>query len=378
VWRRALWTGVTLVVLTIGGISWYYAGQILAPGAGRLPKAALTVQMIGDDAVTLNRTQDSVLPGRYGLRSENGGNGGFVQVGEIVDEDASSVTRTLFPPLSGSPEVGEVVSLETAFYPADPDEAFGFKVEEVTLQGELGVYPAYVDRRGNDRWAILVHGRGGTRRECFRMMHILHERGISSIAVTYRNDDGAPSSPNGLYALGATEWQDVVPAVRYALDQGAQELVLVGFSMGGQIVAQFLHEAAEADRVEAVILDAPVLDWRPVLYQAARVRRLPGFLTDLAIAVAQVRAGISFAALDQVACADEFDVPILLFHGTADAAVPIATSQTLTAARPELVRFVPVSGAGHVGSWNVDPDGYSQVVGEFLGMVAGKRQPSVP
>jgi uncharacterized protein len=366
VWRWILWTGVTLVVLAVGGISWYYAGQILAPGEGRLVTAAITVQMVGDDTVTLNRTPDSVLPGRYALRS---GNGGFAQVGEIVAEDMGSVTRVLFPPLNGSLAVGDVVVLETAFYPADPDEAFGFAVEEVLLQGELGAYPAYVTKRENDRWAILVHGRGGTRRECFRMMRLLHERGISSTAITYRNDDGAPSSPNGLYALGATEWRDVVPAARYALDQGARELVLVGFSMGGQIVSQFLHEATEADRVGATILDAPVLDWRPVLYEAAQARRLPGFLTDLALAVAQVRANISFAALDQVARADEFDVPILLFHGTADLAVPIATSEEFAIARPDLVRFVPVSGAGHVGSWNVDPDEYSQAVGEFLGLM---------
>ncbi len=357
-----------LVVAVLGGIGWYYAGQILAPGQGGRARAAITVQAVGDGTVTLDRTADTLQPGWYGLRFSDSG---FAQVGAIIDEGAAAVTRVLFSAGGGSPRPGDVVVIESAFYPPEPDMA----LEEVLLDGELGAFPAYVDRREGDRWAILVHGRGGTRREGFRMRQVLHDLGISSIAVTYRNDEGAPPSPNGLYALGATEWRDVVPAVRYALDQGARELVLVGFSMGGQIVAQLLHQAAEADRVGAVILDAPVLDWRPVLRRAGEDRGLPGFLTDLAMAVAQVRVGISFAALDQVARADEFDVPILVFHGTSDSSVPIATSEAFAAAQPDAVRLVAVSGAEHVRSWNVDPDGYSRAVAEFLSASGGQRRP---
>jgi fermentation-respiration switch protein FrsA (DUF1100 family) len=63
-------------------------------------------------------------------------------------------------------------------------------------------------------------------------------------------------------------------------------------------------------------------------------------------------------------------VALLLFHRTADPAIPIATSQALARLRPDLVTFVPVAGAGHVKSWNHDRAGYEQVAGAFLDRVA--------
>ena len=66
--------------------------------------------------------------------------------------------------------------------------------------------------------------------------------------------------------------------------------------------------------------------------------------------------------------------PILLFHGTADATVPVATSDALAAARPDLVKtYERVPGAGHVRSWNLAPVRYEQDVRAFLA-----RLPAAP
>jgi hypothetical protein len=46
--------------------------------------------------------------------------------------------------------------------------------------------------------------------------------------------------------------------------------------------------------------------------------------------------------------------------------VPFSTSERFAAARPELVTLVPVIGAEHVRSWNVNPDGYERRVVEFI------------
>jgi uncharacterized protein len=45
---------------------------------------------------------------------------------------------------------------------------------------------------------------------------------------------------------------------------------------------------------------------------------------------------------------------------------PTATSQALARRRPDLVTFVPVAGAGHVRSWNLDRARYEQAAGAFL------------
>jgi pimeloyl-ACP methyl ester carboxylesterase len=365
--RRVLLLAVALVAVlavgVLGVIGWYYSDEILTPIGGDVAAAGVPVEQVADGVLTLARTPESERPGRYAVVSETGT---YAHVGAVVAVDADSVTRVLHPPVRGTLRPGDVVTFEGAYFPEDPAQAFSFGLEEVRLANELGSFPAYVDRRSPETWAIIVHGRGGDRRGGFRMVEVLHALDISSIIVTYRNDPGAPPSPDRLYGLGATEWRDLVPAARYAIDAGAQRIVLVGYSMGGAIVTQFLHEAPEAELVSAIVLDAPVLDWEPVLDLAAADRGLPAFLTDVAMLVTELRTEVSFAALDQIDRAAELDVPVLVIHGTEDSTVPIATSEAFARARPDLVMFLPVRGAEHTQAWNVDPGAYAQAVTRFL------------
>jgi uncharacterized protein len=62
----------------------------------------------------------------------------------------------------------------------------------------------------------------------------------------------------------------------------------------------------------------------------------------------------------------EFDVPILLFHGDRDETVPVESSDAFAEARPDLVTYQSVHGAGHVEPWNLDPEGYRETVERFL------------
>ena len=127
---------------------------------------------------------------------------------------------------------------------------------------------------------VLVHGRGGSRREALRVLPALHERGHPALVVTYRNDEGAPASPDGYYHLGDTEWEDIEAAVQFARERGARRVVLFGWSMGAAIIAAMLDRSPEASAVAAVVWDAPLVDWRATLRQQARNRRLPTVLTQ--------------------------------------------------------------------------------------------------
>ena len=59
------------------------------------------------------------------------------------------------------------------------------------------------------------------------------------------------------------------------------------------------------------------------------------------------------------------DVPGLVFHGTNDGRVPIEHSRRL-AAEVGTVALIEFAGAGHVTSWNSDPDTYDAELRRFL------------
>jgi len=204
---------------------------------------------------------------------------------------------------------------------------------------------------------------------------VLHRLGFPALVVSYRNDEGAARSPGGRYHLGEAEWLDVEAAAVHAFGAGAQDVVLVGWSMGGAIALQTLSRSWVADRIRAVVLDAPVLDWRDVLDHHARLVRLPTPIGKLSQAVlehsqarrlAGVETPLSLDRLDWVTRARELRVPILLIHSDDDEFVPSGPSRRLAESRPDVVTFVPSRGARHTKEWNVDPDGWDTAVARFL------------
>ena len=112
-----------------------------------------------------------------------------------------------------------------SYHHGDPMTALGLPFRTIGIPTEFGPMPAWlVPASGHvpsaGTWAILVHGRGGTREECLRALPVLHRLGMTSLVVSYRNDPGAPPSPRGRYLLGDAEWADVEDAVIHALRSG--------------------------------------------------------------------------------------------------------------------------------------------------------------
>jgi uncharacterized protein len=351
------------------GIGWFYSSVLLDTAIR--PVYPERVLAVSDDAVTLAATRLTAQPGTWGLRWAADGTDGLAIVGPVAHRGADRVVRPL---LGGqTPEPGCAAVLDTG--PFDPDPgARGLAFSDVDVPGPLGPYPAWLvpaagDARGADTWVIMVHGRGGSRRETLRILPALHERGHPLLVVTYRNDEGAPASPDGHYHLGDTEWEDVEAAVRFAVDRGARRIVLFGWSMGGAITGAFLDRSTEARRVAAVVWDAPLVDWRATLRQQARNRRLPTMLSPLATAVTSRRIGIDFDRFDLRRRPPAVRPPTLLVHSTGDTAVPVAASRALAAAAPSLgwpLRYVEVADAEHTASWNADPVAYERTVTSFL------------
>jgi len=248
----------------------------------------------------------------------------------------------------------------------DPKSAYGMRFRTVRVDEPLGSAPAWYVRGSSTRWAIVVHAMGAPRAQGLPVLPLLRRLGFSTLVISYRNDPAAPASPDGLSHLGADEWHDLDGAAAYAQRHGAQRQVLIGYSMGGAMVCDFLRRSPRAGRVVAAVLDSPVLEWRRPLAAAAARASLPKLLIGPAEELIGWRTGVRLAEEDQLAHAAELHTPMLLLHGTADAVVPIADSRALAAEAPGRVRLVGFPGAGHVTSWQTDPRRYVAAVEAFL------------
>lgn len=338
--------------------------------------------------ITLDRTTESGAPGTYTLVYAGGA--GSCLLGDIVTEDRHTVTRR-FAGETG-PSLDEQNAVRLASAPERTLDDVVVPWHEVGVEGELGTMPAwsFVARDPRD-WVIHVHGRGAVLTEPLRSVRLLHDEGWNSLVIAYRNDAGAPSSSDGKFGLGATEWRDVDAAMAWALEQGAECIVLVGWSMGGATVMQTLFESPLRSRVVGVVLESPVVSWQATLAMQGRALHLPWSVirlttwllaSRLAPIVLGTSAPIPIDRMELLERAREIDVPILLFHSTGDTVVPYRPSAALARRLPGLVTYEQFDRALHVRNWNVDAPrwerAWRQWVRQFRRANAGQDEASTP
>ncbi len=365
---------VLIAVVAVGGGGWYLSNLIRDGGLvphHEDPKLDLEIIALADGRITLRAGPDAdedgpwSMDGLFGLERATG----YDQVGPIVSAEDREVVRR-FISFSDNVRQGDMARVDNYAFPGNPREAFGLAFEEVMYTSSLGEFPAWLVGGTEDTWVIMVHGRGAHRREALRILPQVAELGLPTLVINYRNDEGSPADPSGYYRYGRTEWLDLEGAVKYALEHGALDLALVGYSMGGGIVANFLYESDLSGVVRGVILDAPVLDFGATVDLGMSRRGYPGVISALAKAFAGFRFDIDWEAINCLDRVDELRAPVLLFHGDEDTRVPVTSSDKLSDALPGLVEYVRVSGAAHVGAWNKDRETYEDAVSRFLTRVS--------
>lgn len=350
-----------LAAVVIGAaLSWHFSSQVIVPDHSPW---ATEVDIVGleGERIELEREEATEQPGVYGLTWD----GGHAILGPIVAISDETVTRRLSE-VRGYLTTATDASMDGQVYTGDPGQAFGFPFREIEIQGELGPLPAWLVPAPRRTWAIVVHGHNGSRQDGLETTPALHRLGLPALLVSYRNDPGVEPSPDGYHHLGLTEWRDVDAAARYALRQGAKRLLLIGVSMGGAIVGRFMAESPRAKRVAALVLDAPVVDWRDTLEFNATLMGLPEIVSLPLRWAIGARIDVDWDALDYESHPEDFELPILLFHGAEDELVPKESSQELAEALPERVTYLETPEADHVQAWNVNPPLYERQLERFL------------
>jgi pimeloyl-ACP methyl ester carboxylesterase len=350
---------ILLIAIVAGVVGFIFSNTLLIPN--HQVSFTLEATNVSTNSVTLPLTHETEQVGTFGL-TWAGGQAAIV--GNITHKNQTTVTRQLLQttiPLADH----TMVSMNRELFDGTLRNTLGLTINTVQVSDPLGQLPAFYVPGKSDTWAILIHGLNDSLNTGLRFFSPLANLGLPILETSYRNDVGAPPSPDGLLHLGDSEWHDVDAAVKYAMDHGAHHLVIYGWSMGGATAEEFMHHSVYASSVQAIILDAPVLDWRTTLNFQAAKRNLPNIVADDAEFVSTLRTGINFDNFDQLDQAQS-QTPILLFHGTGDTTTPIAVSDAFAKKHADIVTYDRVAGADHVQSWNTDPQKYDDLVSTFL------------
>ena len=362
------------VVAAAGAVSVIVARTVIIPPSRRRDDIEIMSLDVANATVVLSSTPDSRLPGEYSFWFS--GDTGHARVGEIITQNARTVTRSIEPADFGDLERARRGRFNGWFYLSPAD--LGVPFEDVQIETPLGDAPAWfvpAAAPNAKRWMIGVHGRGVRRQEALRGIIPFRAAGFASLIVSYRNDGDAPRSDDYRYALGDREWRDVEAAMRYALAHGAEELVLMGWSMGGATVLQALTRSASGDRVIGVVLDSPVVDWIATLDFQVELRKLPtvirvGVLTLYKHRWAGIFTGLAepldLERMDFVTRAQELDRPVLILHSDDDGFVPSIASRALAVARPDIVSYEAFEIARHTKLWNYDRTKWESAISRWI------------
>lgn len=350
----------TAAVVVVGRYGSRFA--LRPPDDGPAPEDAVTVRQVAEDSVVLTRTAASARRGTYGLTAE----GVHALVGGVVESTPSTVTRKLFAVPHGSLDPGTQVRLTPQVHYGNPRAALGLDYTEVDVPGELGPLPAWHLPGDRRTWVITVHGLGTTRAQAMNVLPALHRYHFPQLVLGYRGDPDAPPPPDGIGHLGRTEWRDLDAAMRYAVQYGAERIVLYGWSTGATMALHAQRLSAVKGRVTGLVLDSPVLDWRTTVAAVAESHGLSATLTPLAVRAAEGRTEPPGKHGNAPVDPAPPTVPTLIYHGPEDTLAPWAASRELAARQRDLVVLQTVHGARHGAMWNVDPVSYEETLRRFL------------
>jgi alpha-beta hydrolase superfamily lysophospholipase len=232
---------------------------------------------------------------------------------------------------------------------------------------------AFQDLGNSKRWVIHVHGRKATYAETVRNFEQFKEFGYNQLAISHETDAKPFGLGQGISHLGDTEWQQVQIAVEYAKSQGAESVLLFGWSLGGLFVNEYLDRVSEAKIISGVILDSPLLDYRSTLQLQAGRAGLERSIVDLIMRIITRSRllrllgfkNVNIAALSALLHPRRHQVPTLLLHSSNDGYIAMNGVYRYQELNPK-TRLVEIPGARHCRLFNEDQAKYQEAIRRFL------------
>ncbi|MBW7461025.1 alpha/beta hydrolase, partial [Paenibacillus sepulcri] len=172
---------------------------------------------------------------------------------------------------------------------------------------------------------------------------------------------------------GVEEAQQLLAAVQYARSQGAEQVVVWGFSMGAGTALQAALQTDASDDIDALILDSLFLPSPESLFNNVRqYLDLPRFPSlPLVQLMLPFWTGTSFNQIPaQQVMQTSYTIPTFIMHGTDDVKAPIATAEHIASSQLNpLSREWVVQGGKHELLFQTRPKEYIQRAALFLSQV---------
>jgi pimeloyl-ACP methyl ester carboxylesterase len=170
-----------------------------------------------------------------------------------------------------------------------------------------------------------------------------------------------------------TEWKLVEQAVNFAKANGAKEIILFGWSLGGMICGQYLKRASDTSMVRAAVFDSPMFDVRNTLrFQAG----LSGYSDQFADEVCELISksfllrllGYPVMKVDEFSLAKnpiDTHIPMLVLYSLNDGYIQIKDALEFAEINQNVV-LQEFEGARHCRLRNSNVELYERTLKDFV------------
>lgn len=211
-------------------------------------------------------------------------------------------------------------------------------------------------------YVILFHGYSGEKSAMFRRATLIRELGYSTLLVDFRASGGSSGNTT---TIGYKESEDVRAVINYLVEEGNEEIYLLGTSMGAAAILKAMSENDAG--VQAVIVECPFGS----LLQTAKNRfenmGVPSFpAAHLLVFWGGMENGFWGFGHNPANYSKKVQIPTLLIYGELDGRVKRAEIDDIyanLAGDKELVLFPT---AGHGNYLEVDETKWVEKVRSFL------------
>ena len=224
---------------------------------------------------------------------------------------------------------------------------------------------SYVVSQNSNKWAIVVHGYGGSGKLMSDKAKYFYDMGYNVLIPDLR---GHGKSEGDYIGMGWKDRLDIISWINFIIKENPNaEIVLHGTSMGAATVLMTSGENLPSN-VKAIVADCAYTSaWDEFSYQLETYLKVPSsYILNVTNMVTKLKAGYSLKEASALESVKKATVPILFIHGDKDKFVPYSMMDKLYDATNSPKEKLTIEGGEHANSDLVSPFLYWLTVEDFL------------